>query len=82
MLLAKESVRASREQPPARNSHHMHRSDDDSTSDAFSNKLNNYNTLSLKLHVGFCCCHPMQALRTQETHVLPRHVEYISSRPT
>ena len=50
-------MRASRARPPARDSHHTHRPDDDNTSNEFSNKLNNYNSLSLKLHIGFCCCH-------------------------
>ena len=50
-------MRASRARPPARSSLLVHRSYDDNTSGMLFNKHNYHNTLSLNLHIGFCCCH-------------------------
>ena len=58
MLLVKQMrARPARAASRTRNSHLVHRSDEDNTSDVLSNTLNYHNTLNLNQHIGFCCCH-------------------------
>ena len=55
--MQRKRARSARAASRARNSLRVHRFDDENTSDELSSKLNCHTSLSLKLHIGSCCCH-------------------------
>ena len=57
LQVQRKRARSARAASRARNSPRVHRSGDENTSDELSSKLNCHTSLSLKLHIGSCCCH-------------------------